>query len=60
MLNRSRLSILVHPNTRNPKQDHMFDPIWIGIKLIIYGEILPDYEDAEEALEPNTTPCLLA
>jgi hypothetical protein len=38
----------------------MFDPIWIGIQLIIYGEILPEYEDAEEALEPNKTPYLLA
>ena len=58
MLNHGRLSILVHPNTANPRRDHLADPIWIGAALAVHGDILPEESEKEDALPPNTTPVL--
>ena len=59
MLNHRGLSILVHPNTGRPRQDHLADRIWIGEALPLDPAVLPEHEDApEQAGEPNTAPTL--
>jgi 4-carboxymuconolactone decarboxylase len=54
MLNHGRLSILVHPNTTNPRRDHLADPFWIGPPLAVHGEKLPEEAAMEQAPPPNT------
>ena len=57
MLNHRGLSILVHPNTRFPRRDHVDDSLWIGTTLPLNEDILPvEEEKADEAGEPNTDP----
>ena len=58
MLNNRGLSILIHPNTANPKRDHLIDALWIGRALPLDGEVLPEVDDAELAGPPNTEPTL--
>jgi aromatic ring-cleaving dioxygenase len=58
MLNRRGLSILIHPNTVNPRRDHVDDSFWIGPPLPIHDEKLPSESGPERAPQPNTTPHL--
>src|SRR5579862_6996571 len=59
MLNRQGLVVLVHPNTRNERRDHLVHALWMGEILEIVGpEHLAEDMAAELAPAPNTQPTL--
>lgn len=62
MLNRDGLSVLVHPNTLWPKDDHLVHALWLGTPLPINDAMLPvevpSRERVEELPPPNTSPTL--
>ncbi|HEY9023583.1 MAG TPA: DOPA 4,5-dioxygenase family protein [Burkholderiaceae bacterium] len=59
MLNRRGLTVLVHPNTRNERADHLSHALWMGEVLDIVGpEHLAADMDAEGPRPINTTPMI--
>jgi DOPA 4,5-dioxygenase len=56
MLNRAGLTILVHPNTDRPRDDHLVHALWMGSVLPLDAARLPETDDPEPPLEPNTRP----
>ena len=59
-LNRPGLTILVHPNTDNPHDDHLVNALWMGEVLDLDASMLPKSLRAAgkspEQITPNTTP----
>lgn len=61
MLNRMGLSILVHPNTGRPRDDHLIHALWLGETLPLKEEGLPvevPAAEIEKLPPPNTNPTL--
>jgi aromatic ring-cleaving dioxygenase len=61
MLNRLDLTILVHPNTENPRRDHLTHAFWMGEVLpIVRPEQLPVANTTQqpEIVMPNSSPIL--
>ena len=56
MLNRRGLSVLVHPNTRDERADHVTHALWLGAPLPIDPAALRDEVEAERTPPPNTVP----
>jgi DOPA 4,5-dioxygenase len=44
MLNRLGLTILVHPESGRPRDDHLIHAVWLGAVLELNGAILPETE----------------
>ncbi len=59
MLNRQGLTVLVHPNTRDERRDHLVHALWMGEILDIVGvaQLATDMEP-ERAPPTNTTPTI--
>jgi DOPA 4,5-dioxygenase len=58
MLNRSGLSVLVHPNSGRARDDHLMHALWLGEPLAIRADVLSNdpADDVISPIEPNTTP----
>ena len=59
MLNRLRLSVLIHPNTGRARDDHLVHALWLGAPLLLHADGLPNsLEDGGgvSPVVPNTTP----
>lgn len=44
-LNRNGLTVLVHPDTGRPKDDHLLNALWMGAVLTLNAEALPEMSD---------------
>ncbi len=60
MLNRAGLTVLVHPNTDRPRDDHLVHALWMGSVLPLDAARLPETAEPEPPLEPNTKPSVKA
>jgi len=57
MLNRAGLTVLIHPNTGQPRADHMVRAAWLGEVLPLKPDGLAEREDLSALdTEPNTQP----
>jgi DOPA 4,5-dioxygenase len=45
MLNRQGLTVLVHPESGRPRDDHLIHALWLGAVLELNGAILPETEE---------------
>jgi DOPA 4,5-dioxygenase len=59
-LNRGNLTILLHPNTDSPHDDHLEHALWMGAVLELDASMLPVSLKAAgqvpETITPNTSP----
>ena len=59
MLNRQGLTVLVHPNTRDQRRDHLAHALWMGEVLdIVRPQMLGTDEELELAPPANTAPTI--
>ena len=60
MLNRLGLTVLVHPNTDRPRDDHLAHALWLGGMLPLDVSVMPDsltdVGDSNSPVVSNTSP----
>ena len=60
MLNARGLSVLIHPNTDSPHDDHVEHALWLGDKLDVIPDMLPhsmrEQGRDHDPIVPNTQP----
>jgi DOPA 4,5-dioxygenase len=56
MLNREGLTVLIHPETDRPRDNHLVHAAWLGEVLPLNGAVLPETSGPPDAVVPNTTP----
>jgi DOPA 4,5-dioxygenase len=62
MLNRQDLVIFLHPNSLQPRRDHLHHALWMGAVLPLYNPEQLDEkieENQREIITPNTEPRVL-
>jgi aromatic ring-cleaving dioxygenase len=45
MMNRQGLTVLVHPESGRPRDDHLIHALWLGAVLELNGAVLPEIEE---------------
>ena len=57
-INRGDLSVLVHPNTLAPRDDHLRHALWLGERRALIDDVLPMHVNAadESPIVANTSP----
>jgi aromatic ring-cleaving dioxygenase len=61
MLNRLELSVLIHPNTGRARDDHLVHALWLGPRVTLQADTLPNSLAAGGGVSPvvpNTAPTL--
>jgi aromatic ring-cleaving dioxygenase len=59
LLNRQKLSVLIHPNTGRARDDHLLHAAWIGTALALNADTLPNSLEEGGGVSPvlpNTNP----
>lgn len=59
-LNSLGLTILLHPNTNDPRADHLYYALWVNRAQPVNGYSLPSHvaDDQVEVIFPNVTPTI--
>jgi DOPA 4,5-dioxygenase len=60
MLHRDGLTVLVHPNSGRPRDDHLSHALWLGQVLPVKEDVLPLQvgEGGITTIVPNTQPTM--
>ncbi|MDH2399899.1 DOPA 4,5-dioxygenase family protein [Bradyrhizobium sp. SSUT18] len=58
MINRRGLALLIHPDTGQPRSDHLTHAMWLGEILELNAEPLSERAEPMSEITPNTQPTI--